>query len=528
MSLQWQLSRTVPDDTTQIGHAILATQNVYRQIGERFDQLFPEEGVFADLYDTQGRGAISPLLLALVTVFQMLEKVPDRTASEFVAARIDWKYALHLPLTYPGFHFTDLYAFRTRLLEHGQERLVFEQILVRLKELGLIKPRGKMRTDSTHVLAVVERLSQLELVAESLRVALRAVLATAAAWVESALPATFIECYEVRQGEYGLSQKEVQARLVQTGKDAFWFVAQVDRSASEAVQQLPEVETLRTVLAQQFPQGPNGPPAQRRPTGGGVVESPHEPEARYGKKRGKAWLGYKAQVTETCDDDHPHLIVDLEPTGALDNDSPELPHIQARLQARALLPAEQYVDQGYMSASHLVASQRQGLDLVGVPLADTQGPPGFRQVDFQIDEAAQQATCPNGQTSRMWSEKAVPEAPQAQVQIRFAAAACQSCAFFGQCTTSPQGRSLTLNPYREALHQRRTEAETDVYREKLHRRAGIEATISELVRRYRFRFARYRGLAKLRLQVYFTALALNLNRLVRWWTRPKKSAAAAG
>ena len=519
MSLQWQLSRTVPEDTAQIGQTILAPHNVYRQIGDRFDQIFPDEQVFAHLYDTQGRGAIPPLLLALVTVFQMLEKVPDRTAAEFVASRIDWKYALHLPLTYPGFHFTDLYAFRTRLLEHGQERLVFDQLLVRMKELGLIKPKGKVRSDATHVLAVVERLSQLELVTESLRVALQAVLQAAPKWVKTALPAAFLDRYERRQSEYGLSQTQVQEKLGQAGKDAFWFLVQIDRSAPEAIRHLSEVETLRTVLAQQFPKGPSGPPAQRRPTGGEVIENPHEPEARYGKKRGKTWLGYKAQVTETCDDEQPHLIVDLEPTGALDNDSPELPKIQARLAEQGVLPAEQYVDQGYMSAQHLVESQQQGIDLVGVPLADTQGPSGFRQTDFQIDEAAKQATCPAGQKSRVWSEKEVPEAPQPQVQIRFDAAGCQRCAFFGQCTASPQGRSLTLSPYREALHQRRAEVETDAFREKLHRRAGIEATISELVRGYQFRKARYRGLAKLGLQAYFTALAVNLKRLSRWWAQ---------
>src|SRR4030066_2142652 len=103
MSLQWQLSRKVPEDTARGGHAILKEGNIYRQIGDRFDALFPEEEVFASLYDTQGRGGVPPLLMALVTVFQMLEKVPDRMAAEWVVSRLDWKYALHLPLGYTGF-----------------------------------------------------------------------------------------------------------------------------------------------------------------------------------------------------------------------------------------------------------------------------------------------------------------------------------------------------------------------------------------------------------------------------------------
>ena len=521
MSLQWLLSRVIPEDTAALGRVILRVQNVYRQIGERFDELLPDELTFAGMYDTTGRGAIPPLLLALVTVFQMLEKVPDRLAAECVVTRIDWKYALHLPLTYTGFHFTDLAAFRLRLLTHGEERLLFDQLLVRLKALGVFQKRGKMRTDSTHILGVVERLSQLELVAESLRMAVEAVSAEAAQWAQQALPETFWQVYSQRQSEYGLSQKQVESRLARVGKDAFWFLAQVDHSAPVFVQHLAEVETLRQVLAQQFPGGPHAPAVRKRPSGKEVIESPHEPEARRGAKRGQGWIGYKFQVTESCDADQPHLIIDLEPTGALDNDSPQLPRIQARLVERDLLPAEQQVDQAYMSAENLVQSAQLGITLMGIPLADTQGPEGFRQADFQVDEEARQAICPAGHTSRLWAERHSPGQANPAIQVRFAAQTCQDCPFFGHCTRSRQGRSLTLHPYRTALAARRAQAKTEAFRERLHLRAGIEGTISELVRAHGLRRARYRRLAKLRLQAYFTAIAINLKRLIRWWTRPQ-------
>lgn len=519
MSLQWQLPRQVPADTAQIGQTILRADNVYRQIGDRFDELFPDESLFAGLYEPIGRGAISPLLLALVTVFQMLEKVPDRLAAEYVVSRIDWKYALHVPLTYNGFHFSDLSAFRQRLLRHQQERLVFEQFLQRLKALGLIKPRGKMRTDSTHVLGVVERLSQLELVTESLRLALQAVTQVVPAWAEQHLPCIFCEAYEPRQSQYGLSQSQVQAKLERAGRDGFWFLAQIEQSAPPTARGLAEVATLRRVLTEQFPGGPGGPPAVKRPTGD-VIESPHETGVRRGVKRGQSWVGYKVQVTETCDEDRPHLIVDLEGTGALANDSPQLPAIQARLGGRGMLPAEQYVDQAYISAKHIADSHRLGIDLVGLPLGDTQGPQGFRQTEFVIDETAQRATCPMGEVSAVWSERRSAQGEPATVEIRFQASTCRGCAAFGRCTSSPQGRSLELHPYRQVLEARRAVAQTEAYRQKLHLRAGVEGTISELVRGHRLRQARYRGLAKSRLQDLFTAVAVNLKRLARWWSRP--------
>jgi len=527
MSLQWKLSREVPEDTAAVGRAILRPDNVYRQIGDHFDELFPDEGVFAPMYCDTGRGAIPPLLAALVTVFQMLEKVPDRQGAEMVGTRIDWKYALHLPLTYAGFHFTDLYAFRVRLVEHGQELAFFEEILARLRALGLIKRRGKARTDATHILAVVQRLSQLELITEALRVGVEAATRVAPDWVERELPPAFRDRYSGRQSEYGLSDTEVKAGLAEASKNAFWFLEKVDRTAPKVVRELAEVETLRVVCRQQFPEGPGRPPA-KRPTGSDVIETPHETEARYAVKRGQPWQGYKMQVTETCDDDRPHLIVDLEPTGALDNDSPELPKIQERLAQRDVLPGEQYTDQAYVSAGNLVRSAERGINLMGVPPADTQGRQGFHQADFAIDEAGQTAVCPAGQRSTVRGRRKRGQDSSLHTQLRFDGRVCQRCPFFGQCTKSLQGRSLTLHPHRLVLYQRRAEAATEEFQQRMHVRAGAEATISELTRGHGLRNARYRGAVKLRLQAGFTGVAVNLKRTFRWLSQQKPVAGPAG
>ncbi len=516
MSLQRPLCRFVPDDTAQLCQPLMQAGSPYRLIGDSYDEFVPYEDKFAVMYKDTGRGAVSPVLLSLVTVLQMLENVADRTAADYVVMRLDWKYALHLPLSYAGFHFSVLSDFRQRLMEHGKERLVFDYLVEQCLKLGFIKHRGKVRTDSTHILAVVERLQQVDLVTESLRIALKASHEAGPVWVERTLPAVFREQYQQPLNTYGMGDDETKRQLLQAGRDGFWFLGQIDQSAPKEVRKLAAVATLRAVLSQQFPGGPDAPPAQRRPTGSEVIESPHEPEARFATKRGQSHIGYKMQVTETYDDALPHMIVDMEPTSALANDSPELPNIQDRLQERQIVPSEQQTDQAYMSGENMARSAKQGIELMGVPLADTQGPAGFRQADFEIDEAAQQARCPAGQASVVWSERPTDEGVPAQIYVRFSAQACQACPHFGVCTTSVQGRSLTLHPYRHLLMERRAEAETEAFKERLHPRAGSEGTISELVRAHGMRQARYRGASKQRLQAYFTAAAANLKRLARF------------
>ncbi|RPJ19124.1 MAG: transposase, partial [Planctomycetaceae bacterium] len=397
MSLQRPLCRFVPPDIALVCRAKLPSDSPFRLIGDSYAEFVPFEHEFAVMYEDTGRGAVSPVLLSLVTVFQMLENVPDRVAAEFVIFRLDWQYALHLPLDYAGFHFSVLSDFRQRLLEHGKERFVFDHLVQRFVALGFIKRRAKVRTDSTHIVGVVERLQQTELVTESLRVALAAAHKAAPSWVERTLPVVFREQYQRPLNTYGMGNDETHRQLVQAGRDSFWFLGLVEQSAPQGVRDLAAVATLRTVLSQQFPDGPDAPPARRRPTGSAVIESPHEPDARFATKRGQSHIGYKMQVTETYDEGLPHLIADMEPTNALANDSPELQNIQGRLQEREIVPKEQQIDQGYMSGENLARSAEQGTELLGMPLEDTQGPQGFRQADFAIDEADKKVQCPAGQ-----------------------------------------------------------------------------------------------------------------------------------
>jgi Transposase domain (DUF772) len=117
---------------------------------------------------------LSPVLLALVTLFQLMEKLPDRAAAA-VRLCIDWKYALHVPLDWTGFHFTNLNHFRQRVLEHQAKYRVFDQLLQKLVALGFVRSHGKQRTDSLSVLGLLAKLSRLELAWETLRVALKAI-----------------------------------------------------------------------------------------------------------------------------------------------------------------------------------------------------------------------------------------------------------------------------------------------------------------------------------------------------------------
>jgi transposase len=78
------------------------------------------------------------------------------------------------------------------------------------------------------------------------------------------------------------------------------------------------------------------------------------------------------------------------------------------------------------------------------------------------------------------------------------------------------------------LQARRQEQQTDAFKQRMKHRNGIEGTQSELVRGHGMRHARYRGLAKVRLQNYFIGAACNVKRWINraaWQMRQTVSSA---
>jgi transposase len=253
------------------------------------------------------------------------------------------------------------------------------------------------------------------------------------------------------------------------------------------------------------------------------IESPHEPEARYGAKRGHHWVGYKVHATETCDDAQPHLLTQVATTLAPAADVAHLAPIQDELASKGVPPSQHLVDAGYVRGRNLVSSrERHQIDLLGPVAADhqwqAQAGTGFDLSHFQIDWEGQVVTCPRGRKSVRWcATKTARE--RTMIGVAFAAADCTPCPLRAQCTRAKTlPRSLTVQPQaeHEAIQAARSRQQTADFAAAYARRAGIEGTLSQGVRAFGLRTTRYRGLAKTHLQHIATAAAINVQRVTDW------------
>ena len=97
----------IPEMTQLVARNAFPKGSVVMVMRDELGPIFEDEE-FADLYPNLGQPAESPGRLALVTVMQFIENPTDRQAADAVRGRIDWKYALGLDLSDPGFHYSVL------------------------------------------------------------------------------------------------------------------------------------------------------------------------------------------------------------------------------------------------------------------------------------------------------------------------------------------------------------------------------------------------------------------------------------
>jgi transposase len=553
MSMGRGSGRAIPVETVRVAWAASPKGTPAMWVRERLNDLFVDED-FAAWFPSDGRPGISPARLALVSVLQYAENLTDRQAARAVACRIDWKYALGMELTEPGFDHSVLSEFRDRLAEGDRADRLLAVMVERLVSAGLVKRRGRQRTDSTHVLAAVRRLSRVELVAETMRTALEALAAIDEVWLAGVVSGDWGERYgrAARHERQPTGAAAVTQYVEQIGADGAQLLRAVYAAdAPSALRGVAEVDVLRQVWVQQFwsdefgnlqwreakqsrarksRQGTSRRSARadtadddtepaRVPWSSVEIVSPHDPEARFSHKPGKVeWVGYKDHQTETCDDDSANVIVHVVTTPAPEQDVGVLDRIHSSLAGQGIEPAEHLLDSGYVTpeAVHR-ASTDYGIAIVGPVRLDPRATerPGFSREDFHINWEDRTLTCPQGTTSPPWKPTTADGKPR--LSVLFRRSDCRSCAARLQCTgnVDDKGRHLLLlpQPLQEIQTRVRAEQQTPEWKKRYAMRAGAEATVSETVGAHGLRRCRYLGLARTHVQHVLTAAGTNVIRL---------------
>ncbi|MES4792951.1 MAG: IS5/IS1182 family transposase [Chloroflexota bacterium] len=371
MSLHPQTPGPVPEQTARVAKAAFPKEHPYLLMRNEFGTFFHDEA-FAFLFPRKGQPAEAPWRLAVVTLLQFAEGLSDRQAADAVRSRLDWKYLLSL-----------LAEFRPRLVKGEAERLLLETLLTHFRARGLLRERGRQRTDTTHVLAAVRGLNRLETIGETMRAALNSLSVVAPHWMREHAAPEWSERYDPRFELARLPkerpEREALAEVIGADGRALLETVLAEAGAGSpwrGLKEVPAREGLRQVWGQQFfwkamPSPEGTVPAPERasflafradtdlPPPSQVINSPYDAHARLGRKRGLGWVGYKGHFTETCAPDLLRLIMDVQTTHAPCPEAQVLPEIHWNLARQQVLPEKHLTDSGYIDAALLHQCQEQ-------------------------------------------------------------------------------------------------------------------------------------------------------------------------
>ena len=513
-------SHTSPYSDPRTGRFVFFAEQIYPELEHLREQM--EKMYCVD----NGRPAEEPVEMMGATILQFMERLPDRHAAEACGYDLRWKLALHLTADKKAFHHTSLVKFRERLVAHGLENAGFEGVVDLLVEKGWIKKRSKQRLDSTHIIGLVSQMSRLECVRETIRLALQGLEKGVGQECPRAW-GSWWERYVESKVDYKSSVEVFRLKMLHAGQDIQEIVAWIG-TLSEELQQGEQVRLLKRVFEENFEVVTGGQLLERRAQPAGAVCNPHEPEAQWSKKstsKDTQWVGHKVQIAETVEDEPrgngeptKSLIVSMVTQAATESEKAGMEQtLQEQHEQGMEKPSELYVDGAYTSGQALKEAHEEGRELMGPAPASPDRGKVYPAEKFKVDLGNRQAVCPAGQISTQCSRLEEKETGKVSYRFEWGTVACQGCALRTECVSRGQThRTVTVGEHHMFLQGRRGEMQTEAFKQKMKRRNGIEGSVSELVRGYGLRKARYRGQGKVRLQNYMIGAACNVK---RWFRR---------
>ncbi len=262
-----------------------------------------------------------------------------------------------------------------------------------------------------------------------------------------------------------------------------------------------------------------------------------EPEARV-MKNGQGGFAPSYNVQSVVDGAH-KIVLDVEVTQAAGDQQqlkPALERMQAQRAAAAAEKPTVIVDGGYVTEHSIVAADQGGVELIGPVLEREQarqrgrqqslqqagiaaeyGPPAFRILD-----AGAALECPAGQRLARISRA------RSHDQYRAAASDCAACSHRTRCCPHSGQRSVKIqraHPVVEAFHERMRQPACRA----IYKRRGEIAEFPHAWWKDKFGLRKFhvRGLAKVRAEMKWAALAYNIQQWIRLLWRPQLASSAA-
>lgn len=243
----------IPPETVSAARSIYGRNNSYIIIGDHIDELFANLIPYETNDIFKGSKLAGPILWML-TIFQYLETIPDQQAADALHKRIDWLYALHLPLDFFNLGPESFCEFRKWMLVEPTGLQNFQVLLSRLTGIVDLNGKHSVSQDPQRVIIAVCQISRLAKIWETLNQAIETLAIKHPEWLLAASLPHWYKRYGHHQKNINLrgNDLEKQATAQAIGADGAYLLEAITKSGDAALANHYEVLQLRRIWEDQF------------------------------------------------------------------------------------------------------------------------------------------------------------------------------------------------------------------------------------------------------------------------------------
>ena len=240
----------LPLDTARAAETAFGRDHPYLKLGQSLEILWEDMGLSA-LESGDGFLADSFYPCSLATILQFWEDLTDRQMSQATRTRPDLKYALHLPLNFPGIEPSMLCAFRQHILANRAGSAALQGMIDRLGEFA---HREKSPADVSQIIAAICLPSRAEIILERMGIAIEALATRDPGWLKANAQVHWFQRYHLKLDQQKIPHHPVEIEKLASavGNDGRYLLQAIESSGGSSLAQLPEILALRREWQRQF------------------------------------------------------------------------------------------------------------------------------------------------------------------------------------------------------------------------------------------------------------------------------------
>jgi transposase len=246
MSTQTIAIPPIPKETERSARAIFGRRNFYILTGEYLESILEDiQPVFL---------LEAGIILPQITFFQFLEGLTDAQAVEAVRTRLDWKFALHLPVYPPTIRERTLCEFRQRALNDLQYQREFQLLIDRFVTFNPPHNDRLQSFISLELLSHICWINRLDWIRAAMGRMLEVLAIGFPEWLrKNALPHWYGRYNPITTGfEANDSPDQQEFSMEETASDIDYLLNKIHQSAPPEISELKEVRSLEGVWKQQI------------------------------------------------------------------------------------------------------------------------------------------------------------------------------------------------------------------------------------------------------------------------------------